>query len=198
MSYAFLLPRVQSSSYSPSEHLKDLYQYGSQKVDPGQTVWGFIRYFILEELAKDVDGYAFSNYVTQRLKVESPWKQFLWRGTLLWPEIRGVFDVLGIGNDILATWYWPTLLRSPSRARPSKVKIKNGVLFHAAPWDFDLAFNFACMPRFHQCAHWGGWNWCETWHKRDRWTRTSIGYRLLSRAVGVDSVENLRRFMIDV
>ena len=148
MSYAFLLPRVQSSSYSPSEHLKDLYQYGSQKVDPGQTVWGFIRYFILEELAKDVDGYAFSNYVTQRLKVESPWKQFLWRGTLLWPEIRGVFDVLGIGNDILATWYWPTLLRSPSRARPSKVKIKNGVLLHAAPWDFDLAFNFACMPRY--------------------------------------------------
>lgn len=52
------------------------------------------------------------------------------------------------GNDILATWYWPTLLRSPSRARPSKVKIKNGVLFHAAPWDFDLAFNFACMPRY--------------------------------------------------
>lgn len=26
---------------------------------------GFLRYFILEELAKDVDGYAFSNYVTR-------------------------------------------------------------------------------------------------------------------------------------
>ena len=33
---------------------------------PWQTVWGFIRYFILEELAKDVDGYAFSNYVAQQ------------------------------------------------------------------------------------------------------------------------------------
>lgn len=67
----------------------------------------FIRYFILEELAKDVDGYAFSNYV----------------------------------------------------------KIKNGVLFHAAPWDFDLAFNFACMPRYFTNALTGeaetgvrGWN----------------------------------------
>ncbi|CAK9029705.1 unnamed protein product [Durusdinium trenchii] len=50
----------------------------------------FLRYYIMEELAKDVDGYAFSNYV----------------------------------------------------------KIKNGMLYHAAPWDFDLAFDFACMPRY--------------------------------------------------
>lgn len=28
------------------------------------------------------------------------------------------------------------------------MKIKDGVLFHAAPWDFDLGFNFACMPRY--------------------------------------------------
>lgn len=67
----------------------------------------FLRYFILEELAKDVDGYAFSNYV----------------------------------------------------------KIKDGVLFHAAPWDFDLGFNFACMPRYFTNALTGvvdtgvrGWN----------------------------------------
>lgn len=50
----------------------------------------FVRYFLVEELAKDVDGYAFSNYVMAR----------------------------------------------------------QGRLLHAAPWDFDLAFDFACMPRY--------------------------------------------------
>ncbi|CAE7212581.1 unnamed protein product [Symbiodinium pilosum] len=50
----------------------------------------FVRYFVVEELAKDVDGYAFSNYVM----------------------------------------------------------VRQGKLMHAAPWDFDLAFDFACMPRY--------------------------------------------------
>jgi len=55
----------------------------------------FARFFITEELAKDVDGYAFSVYVT----------------------------------------------------------VKDGRLFHAAPWDFDLAFNFACMPNYFRSAY---------------------------------------------
>merc|ERR1712113_897985 len=67
----------------------------------------FARYFIVEELAKDVDGYAFSDFVM----------------------------------------------------------IQDGRLFHAAPWDFDLGFNFACMPVYYRNAFTGhvtlgpsGWN----------------------------------------
>ena len=26
--------------------------------------------------------------------------------------------------------------------------VRQGRLLHAAPWDFDLAFDFACMPRY--------------------------------------------------
>jgi hypothetical protein len=51
------------------------------------------RYFVLQEIAEDVDGYALSDFL----------------------------------------------------------KIVDGKLHHAAPWDFDLAFHFACMPLyFHQ------------------------------------------------
>merc|ERR1711904_32031 len=69
----------------------------------------FARFYITEELAKDVDGYAFSVFVM----------------------------------------------------------VKEGRLFHAAPWDFDLAFNFACMPVYFRNAFTGkaihtagveGWN----------------------------------------
>mmetsp|Transcript_104833 Transcript_104833/g.224045 ORF Transcript_104833/g.224045 Transcript_104833/m.224045 type:complete len:564 (-) Transcript_104833:55-1746(-) len=67
----------------------------------------FSRYFILQELAKDVDGYAFSDFV---------------------------------------------LLRDQR-------------LFHAAPWDFDLAFGFSCAQTYYRHVDTGkvcegvvGWN----------------------------------------
>jgi len=67
----------------------------------------FVRYFIVEEIAKDTDGYAFSDYVM----------------------------------------------------------VKRGKLLHAAPWDFDLAFDFVCMPRYFRNVFTGnvslgvtGWN----------------------------------------
>ena len=51
---------------------------------------------------------------------------------------------------------------SPDRSG-SEVKISEGRIFHAAPWDFDLAFNFACMPRASLRA-WRRlrrrWSWC--------------------------------------
>lgn len=67
----------------------------------------FVRYFIVQELAKDLDGYAFSDYLSAQ----------------------------------------------------------GGKLYHAAPWDFDLAFGFACMPAYYTNAFTGvvslgvaGWN----------------------------------------
>merc|ERR1712226_1564388 len=43
--------------------------------------------------------------------------------------------------------------------------VKQGKLFHASPWDFDLGFNFACMPVYFRNAFTGevqlgveGWN----------------------------------------
>jgi len=68
----------------------------------------FARYFVAEELAKDVDGYAFSDFVA----------------------------------------------------------IHEGKMFSAAPWDFDLAFGFACMPLYFRNGETGantaysvaGWN----------------------------------------
>ncbi|CAJ1358615.1 unnamed protein product, partial [Effrenium voratum] len=89
-----------AGSLRPSEHsfLQDLIDAVDRVAagGPGRPLAelldfrSFLRYFIVEELAKDVDGYSFSNFV----------------------------------------------------------KISEGRIFHAAPWDFDLAFNFACMPRY--------------------------------------------------
>jgi len=68
----------------------------------------FARFYVVQELARDVDGYAFSDYMA----------------------------------------------------------VGGGKLFHAAPWDFDLAFGFACMPLYYKNAFTGkdtsqsvaGWN----------------------------------------
>jgi len=68
----------------------------------------FARYFVLQELAVDIDGYAFSDYVA----------------------------------------------------------VRGGRLEHAAPWDYDLAFNFECRPLYFNNAYTGensanstgGWN----------------------------------------
>jgi len=67
----------------------------------------FARYYIVQEMAKDVDGYAFSNYMS----------------------------------------------------------VQAGRLFHAAPWDFDLAFHFDCTPVYYTNLFTGevntgptGWN----------------------------------------
>lgn len=67
----------------------------------------FARYYILQELVKDTDGYAFSNFM----------------------------------------------------------KVEAGKLFHAAPWDFDLAFHFDCTGKYYTNIFTGevspgvqGWN----------------------------------------
>jgi len=67
----------------------------------------FARYFIVQELSKDLDGYSFSNFMA----------------------------------------------------------IDRGRLVHIAPWDFDLAFGFVCMPMYYKNMYTGrtadgviGWN----------------------------------------
>jgi len=67
----------------------------------------FARYFIVQELSKDLDGYAFSNFMA----------------------------------------------------------IDHGRLHHIAPWDYDLAFGFVCMPQYYRNMYTGelsdgvvGWN----------------------------------------
>ncbi|CAE6962505.1 unnamed protein product [Symbiodinium natans] len=86
-----LVNSVDSLAASGAAGLEDLLDFGS-----------FVRYFLVEELAKDVDGYAFSK---------------LGKGCCVW------------------------LCRN-------YVMVRQGRLLHAAPWDFDLAFDFACMPRY--------------------------------------------------
>ncbi|CAE8618463.1 unnamed protein product [Polarella glacialis] len=86
----------------------------------------FTRYFMLQELAIDLDGYAFSDYV----------------------------------------------------------EVKDGRLSHAAPWDHDLAFGFACKPDYRRNALTGhtssgveGWN---VENVRDAMTRWSaIGFQTI-------------------